>query len=109
MSLTVEFDFPTLGQNIDVDLQPIQLLGDLSSVQALYIDNSANTSPLVITCNGTNQRIVIPPQSCGYVHLLVINPAQFLFHTTGAFVVPVQFLNYFVPTFIWSAVSVKGT
>lgn len=109
VSLRVDFDFPTLGTSIDADLSPVHNRGDMTSVQSIYVDNSQNTSILTITANGTNQRIVVPPQSQGYIPILVIDPPTFNFSTVGAFVVPVQFLNYYMPPFIWSAVSVKGT
>lgn len=109
VSLTVNLDFVHLGQDINIDLQPIQQTGKMGSVQSIYIDNSANAQPMTITVDGTLQTLTIPPQSCGYYTLLATNPPRFKFHTTGVFVIRVQFLNYYVPGNVWSAVSVKGT
>lgn len=107
-SLTLDLDF-TAGADLDVDLGPVQFRGEFSSVQAIYFNNSGNASVVTLTCNGTNQTMTIPPQCCGYVPVLVTGPAKFAFHSAGNVIVRIAFLNYYMPPFLWSAISIKGT
>jgi len=107
-SLTQNLDFQS-SQTQEVDLFPLQSKQDWSATQCIYFDNSNNASSVTLVCNATFQRIVFPPQACGYVPVLVGSPDKFEFTSAGNVVISVQFLNYYMPPCVWSAVSVKGT
>lgn len=103
VTLPIDLDFQATTQVI-LDAQNIQARGEFSQLQTIYVDNSLNLQPLVITLNVTRQRIQIPKQSCAYLSVLTPNVRNIQFDTTGAVVIPAQLMNFFLPTHVWPAV-----
>lgn len=97
------FDFAAFAE-FDVDLEQLQQAKAFTSAQCLYVDNSLNTSTLIIICGVTGQRVVFPKNACGYIPLLLATPATIQFQSAGAFVVGVQIMNFYIPPTIWTVV-----
>jgi hypothetical protein len=99
-----QFDF-TAASSYAVDLSNVQQRGYLSLVQTLFIYNPG-TVPVTVTFDVAGQQIVFPPQSEGYVSVLVTNPPKCTVESTGgASNVGVFFINVPVSQNIWPIVT----
>lgn len=96
--LTLDFTNVTLYV---LDLQNFIARNLISMVQAIFVDNSANASPISINMPNSSQTIIIPSNAQAYMSVLAPNPAQFNFATQGGVVVPVTLLNYPVTNCVW--------
>jgi len=85
-----------------VNLQQARDEDKIEWVQTIYADNSANTAPLIIQCAITNQVITFPPGSQGYLPVLATEP-DFVFTSTGAAKIQVQFITVAMPALLWDA------
>lgn len=102
-AITTVIDF-SLGLTFTLDLTAVQAqLTWFKSIQTIYIDNSANSNPFIITCGITTQRIVIPANCCAYMPVLQPAAPVLQFNTASAVSVKIQLLNFFLPPFVWSA------
>jgi hypothetical protein len=75
----------------------------LRQVLTVYADNSANSSPLALTIPDTQQRLVWPAFSCGYLPVAQSQNLKFNVASAGAFVITLEFLNFPVAASVWSA------
>lgn len=109
-AIHVLIDF-SLGTTYQLDLSQIQSQAKLDSVQTLYVDNSANTGTITITMEGvTQQSIILPPNSQGYFPVLQGNPPVLNFTVaSGAPVVNIQLMNFFLPPVIWGTLATGGS
>ena len=57
-----------------LDLNIAQTTGSIDQVQAIFVDNSANLSLVSVSFSYTNMKVVIPPESQGWVPVLSSNP-----------------------------------
>lgn len=96
----VNADF-TNGPEFDLDLSSLQSQGFISQVQTVFVDNSANAAPVDFVCSVSLQHIRIPGNTQGYVNILEPNPPKFKFTCVNPVVVPIYFLNFFMPPDIW--------
>lgn len=99
-AIHVLIDF-SLGSTYELDLSQIQSLGAMDCVQTMYVDNADNANELTLTMGLTLQRIIIPANSQAYIPILQPNPPVLKIATTGAPVVNVQLLNFFVPPIVF--------
>ncbi len=99
-AIHVTIDF-SLGTTFNLDIQQVQALGQFDAAQTLYIDNSGNANVLTVLLGLTLQTIKIPANAQAYIPILQPNPPVFKISTTGAPIVDVQILNFFVPPIIW--------
>lgn len=98
--LPYQADFSAANE-YDFDLTAQWQSQQFSTLQGFYIDNSANSSTVTITCGTTNQTIVVPPQSCGYYTMLMTTPPKFSAVSAGAVVVYIALMNFYVPPTVW--------
>lgn len=91
-----------LYASFDIDLNQQQQQKLFTSAQGAYIDNSDNADVLEILCGGTNQRVIFPANSCGYVPLLLTTPATLTINSPGGVVVQFTLLNFYIPPTIWA-------
>lgn len=76
----------------------------ITTVQALYLDNSANTADSVsVTVETTGQRLVWPAGFQGYLPLLAPETPKFVFASNGNNDVQASFVNVPIPAQIWGA------
>jgi hypothetical protein len=114
---TVVFDFTGAPGTQSVNLDNSSM--GISSVQSVFIDNSNNASSMLLTVNGTNQKINMPPLSQGFMPVLLSGDTgvSVAVTTAGTVPIPIQFLNVQHDGLIWSAqgnvivgtVAVSGT
>lgn len=83
--------------------------GAITELQAVYIDNSLNGSPVSLNVNGSNQTITAPPQSQGIYPIFCPNPPKFTAQSAGGVNVGMQFLNVPVTCLTWSSVGTPFT
>jgi len=104
-SITILIDF-SLGLTYTLDLSGAQAqLAWFKSIQTLYVDNSANANPFIITCGVTTQRISIPAGACAYMPLLQPDQPVLQFNTASAVTVKIQLLNFFLPPCVWNGTT----
>lgn len=99
-----QFDF-TIASSYSVDLSDLVFRKYITLVQTLFIYNPG-TEPVTITFDVAGQNIVFPPQSEGYVPVLVTNPPKCTITSVGgASNVGVFFINVPMPSNIWPIVT----
>lgn len=103
-TVPVALDFTTQTE-YQIDFTMLQQRRLISELQAVFIDNFSSAQPLVLTVNGTNQRVVCPPQSQGIFPIFAPNPPRFVAQSTGGQVVTLQFLNVPITCLTWDGVG----
>lgn len=90
---TVTFDFTGAPGTQQLNLDNASM--GISTVQAVFFDNSKNASPTTLQVNGTSQAITFPPQSQGFMPLLLSGDTgvNVSVTTAGTVPVPITFLN----------------
>ena len=96
--ITLDFSLTTI---YTLNLQNMQSRNFLSMVQSLYIDNSGNTAPIVVTFPGTQQNITLAAGRQMYVTVLCANPASMQSYSAGGVLVYVALLNFPVSNSSW--------
>ena len=92
-----------------LDLVVAQDMDRLEFVQTLYIDNSSTTSPVIVQCLMSQQKITCPPLAQGYFPILVPEAGpKFVFQTTGTPIIPVGFCSMAMPCTVWNTQNVFG-
>lgn len=77
--------------------------GQIDNIQTAFVDNTLNPQNLVLTINGTSQRIQIAKNTAGYYSLLTPSLPKVSATTTGLVLVYFAFLNFYIPPTVWSA------
>jgi hypothetical protein len=85
-----------------IDLSQQAQQKQFTTLQTVYVDNSANTAALQIICGTTGQIITCPALSQGYFAILQPMPPQFQVQTTGNLILTIQLLNFYIPPCVWS-------
>lgn len=80
-----------------VDLTQQQMTQKISFIQTIFVDNSLNTESVSIQADTTNQILRVPAGVQAYLPILSPIPPRFIIATTGAVIVPIQFLNIPMP------------
>ncbi len=95
----------TILTTFELDLTNQVLQGHVDLLQAVYIDNSANGSPMTITCQGNGYSVTKKAHTQGW-HPMLIIPGQEVFEisTTGGVRIPLQFINVPMPVGSWDTV-----
>lgn len=89
----------------EVSLEQQQQDNIFTGLQSIYVDASALTDRLIITVEGSNQRIIVPEATQGFYPVLAPNPPVFTFGNDNAGnigVARVHFLNVPMPVGQWS-------
>lgn len=93
----------TVQTAYNVDLSQLFNNQSVSIVQAIFADNSLNSAPLRIVVPDTQQALVWPAFSQGYLPCLQTTSFKFVVSSGGALVVQIQFMNFNVAPMVWSA------
>ncbi|MGI0012236.1 MAG: DUF1859 domain-containing protein [Nitrososphaera sp.] len=88
--LPLVFDFSS--DTVQEFSMPLSDVG-LFSVQTVYIDNGGNANAVTLTIRGTNQRIIVSPNSQGYYALLASPQALDIIVEATAGIVRFHFIN----------------
>lgn len=102
-AMAVLADF-SASASFDINLLLTQSQQFMTAVQAVFIDNADNGSPVTIKSSVINQRLICPPNSQGYFPLMVAKNGTLSVSSSGAVKVAFIFLNVPVPAAVWSAV-----
>lgn len=103
IAIPLHFDF-TAAETYVVDLSTMLQRGTISGIQTLYFDNSVNNQRVLVTVQGSEQRISLRAGWQGYVPVLAPQPCVFDFtcegSTTGEDVL-IELVNVPMPCFMW--------
>lgn len=91
-SLAQTLDF-TSTQSVTIDLTITTQQVLISTVQSVFVDNSANSAELSCTSSGTQQSITVPAGAQGWFSLVATNRPKLTFQTTTGVRIPVILLN----------------
>jgi hypothetical protein len=92
-----------------VDLVPVMMQKQISQLPTLFFDNADNAFAVDIVMEGTLQRIVCPPNSQGYVRLLLPKAPRMRFSAAQACQFKINCLNWEVQELqIWGVESGMG-
>lgn len=94
----------SLATEYDFDLSSQFNNGIFTTLQTAYIDNSLSGQPTSIFIPAVQQTLTCPPNSQGYFSLLMTNPPNFQFSSSGGVNVGIQLMNFYIPPTVWSAV-----
>lgn len=75
--------------------------GDINNIQAIFIDNSQNGSPVTVTVSGTQLRLILPPQWQGILPLFSTTDPKIVVTSAGAVDIPIHLLNVPLPFMAW--------
>jgi hypothetical protein len=100
-AVPISLDF-SLGDTYYVNIQDIAALKRFTMLQALYLDNAGNPTPLIVTCVSTGQRIIMGSGMQGYRNVLCPNPGQVNFVSESGATIKVHLLNFPVIDSEWS-------
>jgi hypothetical protein len=103
-AVPIAADFSVLP-SYDIDFTLLQQKGWVTQFQVVYIDNSLQTLPVILTVNGSNQKIQIAGGMQGTFPIFCPNPAKFNVQSNGGKLVNLQFLNVPVTCMQWSATA----
>lgn len=95
------YDF-TATASINDDLGPEMQTGQIDEIQSIYIDNSANLSPVTFIFNGI-YNVTAKPGTQGIYPVIAAGLVKILAQSAGAVKVPVIFSNTAKPFFVWGA------
>lgn len=95
----------TAQTTVSFDLTNANRQGLFEFLQSCYIDNSANLQSLTLQFSGSNQIVICPPNSQGWVPVLSINPPIITASSTGGVKVPLYFCNVPMPVGFWSTIA----
>lgn len=100
------YDFSGGVQAYDTDMTAIKQLGRISMVQSVFIDNSNNTQPIVLSVSGTKQSISVPASFQGVFPVIVGGQASFHVTSTGNGIANIYFCNVQQAAFMWQAIAI---
>ena len=98
-TIPVTYDFSS-SKNYSTDLKSLMTQGQVSEIQAAFIDNSSNNASLTLVVSVQNQTVVIPAGGQAYVMLLVKEP-QFNISSQSTDFAIIHFLNFPVTNQVW--------
>lgn len=106
-AVVTAFDFTLAtgsnGEDIIADFQLIEADSRLDFVQGVYIDNSVSGQAFSLTAQISGQKLLIASGKQAYLPIIAPPGATFLGEVAAATekVIPVFFLNFPVPAFVW--------
>lgn len=88
-----------------LDLRQQILTGYINAIQAVFIDNRQNGSPVTVLSDSAIQALEIPANSQAWLPILVVPGAEtFSFFSSGGVVVPFIFVNVAMPASVWKSI-----
>lgn len=100
----ITLDFTT-NTAILVDLTLMQQRGYINIIQSVFIDNSANSVPVLFSFNGSNMPLRVPGNSQAVLPIFMSNPPRFTATCSGGNVVPIILANIPMPAAVWNATA----
>lgn len=97
----------SISPNYSIDLNNMVETAKISEIQSAFIDNADSNYPIIITCDITSQRVIIPPNSQAYVALLNLSPS-FIVQSSYLGKITIHFLNIPCTNVVWGANASGG-
>jgi hypothetical protein len=108
IAIPIPLDF-TATTDYSLNLQNIISRGFISMVQAVFVDNSANSAAITLQFDNTSQNITLQAGEQAYLNVLCQNPAVMDFVSTGGVAgITVWLLNFPVVNCVWAANASSG-
>lgn len=82
IAIPLNLDF-TANTTYNLDIKTLIDQGFLSMVQTLFLDTTGLTGNLTVTIQGSNQLIIVKPNTQGYYPVICPNPVRMTFTNTG--------------------------
>ena len=92
----------SVGNQYDLDFTQVIQSGQIDNIQAMYIDNSLNTSPVLVFINGTQQTLTFATKTLAYMPLLTPTQPKLSVSSAGAFKIYASFFNFYIPPQVWA-------
>ena len=102
LAISRSYDFSASTSYVE-DLSGAQENGQIEWVQAVYVDNSLNGSPVSLFFASTQQTITLAPYQQSYIPVLSMNPPKVVVSSSGGITVNVSYLNFAVPADTWDS------
>lgn len=99
-SIRIRYDLVN-QDDVIVDLNNAIEAKVISNVQTIYFDNADNPNNVTMQIEVTNQRLIFPAYSQGYIPVLCPNPPKFTLSSQGG-IGSITMLNVPMPAIIWS-------
>lgn len=105
LAIPASYDFSSgTASPIQVDLSYlIAQQVRMSMVQSVFIDNSGNNQPVVVSVGGTTQQIALYAGWQGFFPILATGVPKFTIATAGTGIVNVQYQNFQIQASQWPA------
>lgn len=76
----------------------------LTAIRGIFYDNARNNTDVVLSIENTQQTILMPLRTQGYLPLLMNTEADFVLSTvSGTGVFKISLLNFIIQPYMWSA------
>lgn len=107
-SISQVYDFGATGIPVagyTTSLTQLIQLGNIKGIQTIFIDNSLNNGPILVSNPSMNQGISLPAGYQGYFSILAAAGSgnNFTITSTGTLIANVSYLNVQMPFGLWSA------
>lgn len=100
-AVTLLLDF-SQAPSFTVNLSDLVTQSKISEIQTAFVDNADSSFPLIIVCDVTQQRVIIPPNSQAYIAVLNLTPS-FTVSSSSVLKIKLHFLNIPCTNCVWSA------
>lgn len=104
-AVSIPYDFSAGVQSYTTDMQIIKQQGKISMIQSVYIDNSNNNQPLVLTVSGIGQQVVVPATYQGIFPVLVTGQPVFFVTSAGSGHANIYYCNVQQAAFMWQTAA----
>lgn len=84
VAVSVPLAFATLNDKFDLDFTHELMEKEIDFIQSAWVDNGDNPNSLIIQCDQTQQRIIVPPFAQNYVSIIVPGDPRFEVSCKGA-------------------------
>lgn len=91
------------GAPLEIDLAVQFQAGQFTTPQSVYVENRTATGDVIFTNQATGQVLVFPKSSVGYYSILQPkSPLKFTLTSTGAPVINLLVMNFYVLPQVWN-------
>ena len=93
----------TLADSYEVSFSEVIAQNKIDSLQSMYVDNQGNALPITFLFKGSEQRIVFPANSQGYLPIVVSEDPTLNVTCVGGPAINFWLYNFPMPAYIWAA------
>jgi hypothetical protein len=99
------------ASSVEVDLSPLIQNNNMDFISGFFFDNTENNEDLIVVSDGTNQRLVLPAGTQGYLPSLTPNNPKYIISAANipGEIIPFYFYNIPLLPYIWPQGSGGGS